>query len=230
MHQVKYLALALDYDGTMAYHGRVDAPTLAALERLKASGRKLLMVTGREMPDLQATFDHVGIFDLIVAENGAVLYHPGRSATQVLGRRPPPEFVEALRKRGVDPISEGQVIVAAWEPHQGTILETIRELGLELELIFNKGAIMVLPSGVNKGTGLNAAAARLKIHPDAIVGVGDGENDHSFLDVCGAFVAVANAVESLKKRADLVTREDHGAGVIDVIDRMIADDLADIAA
>ena len=73
---MKYQALALDYDGTLAYHGRVDAPTIAALERLKATGRKLLMVTGREMPDLQNAFEHTSIFDLIVAENGALLYDP----------------------------------------------------------------------------------------------------------------------------------------------------------
>ena len=48
----------------------------------------------------------------------------------------------------------GRCIVATWEPHERHVLETIRDLGLELQVIFNKGAVMVLPSGINKATGL----------------------------------------------------------------------------
>jgi hydroxymethylpyrimidine pyrophosphatase-like HAD family hydrolase len=40
------LALATDYDGTLASQGMVDAATLAALERFKATGRRLILVTG----------------------------------------------------------------------------------------------------------------------------------------------------------------------------------------
>jgi hypothetical protein len=46
--------------------------------------------------------------------------------------------------------------VATWEPHQATVLEAIRELGLEHHIIFNKGAVMVLPPGINKAAGLEA--------------------------------------------------------------------------
>src|SRR4051812_48531875 len=37
-------ALAVDYDGTIAHHGRVDEITLNALKKLRESGRKLLLV------------------------------------------------------------------------------------------------------------------------------------------------------------------------------------------
>jgi len=46
------------------------------------------------------------------------------------------------------PISVGQCIVATGEPHEIAILGTIRELGLELQITFNKGAVMVLPAGI----------------------------------------------------------------------------------
>ena len=68
---MRYLALATDYDGTLARHGQVDAPTLAALERLRATGHKLLLVTGREMDDLKRCFAELHLFDWVVAENGA---------------------------------------------------------------------------------------------------------------------------------------------------------------
>ena len=143
----------------------------------------------------------------------------------MLGAAPPPAFLEALRGRGV-PISVGRSIVATWEPHQAAVLDVIRELGLELHVVFNKGAVMVLPPQVNKATGLAAALAELKLSPHNAVGVGDAENDHAFLAACECAVAVANALPALKDRADFVTLGDHGAGVEELIDHLIADDLA----
>src|SRR5262245_9458121 len=177
---MRYLALCCDYDGTIAHHGRVDDATLAAFERLLESGRKLVMVTGRELDDLQKVFPRLDLFERIVAENGALLYHPAKRVERVLGEAPPAEFVEALRARGVGPISVGRSIVATWEPHENTVLQTIRELGLELQVIFNKGAVMILPSGVNKASGLKAALNELNLSLHNAVGVGDAENDHAF--------------------------------------------------
>lgn len=65
---------------------------------------------------------------------------------------------------------------------------------------------MVLPSGINKATGLSAALTRLELSPHNVVAVGDAENDHAFLDVCECSVAVANALPMLKERADWVTQ------------------------
>jgi hydroxymethylpyrimidine pyrophosphatase-like HAD family hydrolase len=61
----------------------------------------------------------------------------------------------------------------------------IRELGLELQIIFNKGAVMVLPAGVSKASGLEAALALLELLPHDVAGIGDAENDHAFLRLCG---------------------------------------------
>jgi 3-deoxy-D-manno-octulosonate 8-phosphate phosphatase KdsC-like HAD superfamily phosphatase len=119
----------------------------------------------------------------------------------------------------------GRVVVATWEPHQHTVLHVIRDLGLELDIIFNKGAVMVLPSGVNKGTGLKAAAERIGLDSKHIAGAGDAENDHSFAAACGFFAAVANAIPSLKERAHWVTPADHGAGVAQLVDALVRDDL-----
>jgi hydroxymethylpyrimidine pyrophosphatase-like HAD family hydrolase len=225
---MRYLALACDYDGTIALAGVVDAPTLAALERLRASGRKLILVTGRELDDLCRVFPHITLFDLVVAENGALLYWPTTRAEQVLGERPPEAFITALQQRGVMPLSCGRVIVATWHPHETTVVEVIRDLGLELQVIFNKDAVMVLPSGVNKATGLSAALDSLGLSPHNVVGVGDAENDHAFLSLCEGAVAVANALSMVQERADWTTPHDHGAGVSELIDRMVSTDLADL--
>lgn len=227
---MRYLALACDYDGTLALHGRVDETTIAALERLRASGRKLVMVTGRRLEELATVFDRFDLFEWIVAENGALLFHPATRREQALAERPGETFTVALTDRGVAPMEIGHVIVATWEPHETVVLETIRDLGLELQVIFNKGAVMVLPPGVNKASGLAAALEELGISRHNVVAVGDAENDHALLDAAEVGVAVSNAVTMLKERADLLTAGDHGTGVAELIDRIIATDLSELAA
>lgn len=218
------IAFATDYDGTMAHHGRVDAPTIEALERLKASGRKLLMVTGRQLPDLKSVFDRLDLFDVIVAENGSLLYFPETQEERLVAAAPPAELVDALRARGVEPLAVGRGIVATWTPNEATVLDCIRELGLEWQIIFNKGAVMVLPPGINKATGLAAALDVLGLSPLNVLAIGDAENDHAFLTASGCAVAVANALDAVKETADAVTAGDHGAGVIEAIDGLLADE------
>lgn len=227
---MRYLALATDYDGTLAHDGRVDDATLAALDRLRASGRKLLLVTGRELPELKTVFGHLEKFDRVVAENGALVFTPATGAERVLAEPPPPPFLDQLRARGVAPMSVGRAIVATWEPHREAVFEAIHDLGLEMQVIFNKGAVMVLPSGVNKATGLAAALGELGISPDHVVAVGDAENDHALLELCGCGAAVANALPMLRARADIDLKADHGTGVAELIDMLLADDLAGCAA
>lgn len=223
---MRYLALCCDYDGTLATHGKLLPGTIEALERLIASGRRLLMVTGRELDDLQSVCERLDLFEYVVAENGALLYHPGTRAEQTLAPRPPDKFVAKLRERGVERVSQGRVIVATWEPHETTVLETIRDLGLELQVIFNKGAVMVLPAGVSKATGLACALERLGLSAHNAVGIGDAENDHALLRSCECSAAVSNALPTLKEVADIVTTQDHGAGVAELIDAILKDDLA----
>jgi HAD superfamily hydrolase (TIGR01484 family) len=223
---MRYRALATDYDGTVAHHGTIAPETFESLEALKRSGRALLLVTGRELPDLERTCPRLDIFDRIVAENGALLYTPATRTERVLAEPPPAILGETLRARGVDKISIGKVIVATWEPHEGTVIETIRDLGLELQVIFNKGAVMVLPSGVNKASGLKAALNDLGLSAHNTIGVGDAENDHAFLSVCECGVAVANSLPALKERADITTLGVAGDGVRELIAAVIGDDLA----
>lgn len=226
---MRYHALAADYDGTLAHHGEIDEPTWAALRRLRESGRKLIMVTGRQLEELLGLLPHPDVFDRIVAENGALVYDPATKEirpTSEPDARPPARFVDELRARGVERIAVGHVIVATWEPHEDTVLHVIREMGLGLQVIFNKGAVMILPSGVNKATGLAAALLELGLSAHNVVGVGDAENDHSLLAACECGAAVANALDVLKERADLVLDSHHGAGVAELIDHLLADDLA----
>jgi hydroxymethylpyrimidine pyrophosphatase-like HAD family hydrolase len=213
--------LATDYDGTIATHGTVDPDTIAALRRLRDAGGTLILVTGRELPQLREVFPELDLCHMVVAENGALLYTPETDTERPLCDPPEESFVRALTERGVSPLSVGRVIVATYEPHETTVLQVIKEQGLERQVIFNKGAVMVLPSGVNKASGLARALDELSIDAADVAGVGDAENDHALLAMCGVGAAVANALPSLKHHADVVLTARHGAGVTQLIERIL---------
>jgi hydroxymethylpyrimidine pyrophosphatase-like HAD family hydrolase len=148
----------------------------------------------------------------------------------VLAERPPEAFLTALRRHHVEPLATGEVIVATWRPHEKLALELIREMGLELAVTFNKGAVMILPAGITKATGLAIALDELQLAPDQVVGVGDAENDHVFLKSCGCSAVVSNAIPMLHREADVVMTKDHGAGVEELADALVATDLAQYQA
>ncbi|MBS1661107.1 MAG: HAD-IIB family hydrolase [Bacteroidetes bacterium] len=225
---MRYQLLASDYDGTLANQGLVSPAIVEKLRFLQSTGRKLALVTGREMKDLVLVFPDFAVFDYIVAENGAVLYITATGEEVLLGQGPGEEFVLELQRKGVHPISVGKVIVATWVPHEQAVLEVIKASGSEHQVIFNKGAVMILPPGINKATGLQALLKRLCLSAHNVVSVGDAENDSSLLKATEAAVAVANALDSVKAMADWVTGAGHGEGVAELIDALAADDLGSL--
>jgi hydroxymethylpyrimidine pyrophosphatase-like HAD family hydrolase/energy-coupling factor transporter ATP-binding protein EcfA2 len=225
---MRYQLLASDYDGTLANQGLVSSEIMEKLRALQATGRKIVLVTGREMKDLVLVFPGYKVFDYIVAENGAVIHHPATGEEKLLGQSPGAEFVRELQRKGVHPLSVGKVIVATWVPHEQAVLDVIKASGSEYQVIFNKGAVMILPPGINKATGLLALLRQLQLSPHNCVGVGDAENDSSLLQAVEAAVAVSNALPALKGMADWVTPSGHGKGVSELIDALIDDDLSSL--
>jgi hydroxymethylpyrimidine pyrophosphatase-like HAD family hydrolase len=221
---MRFQLLATDYDGTLASEGQVQQKTIAALERLRASGRKLVLVTGRHMPDLSTVFSRFDLFERIVAENGGLLYRPASCEEELLCGPPDERFLALLQERQI-PFVPGRTVVASWRPHEKAVLAAIRDLGLELQVTLNKDSVMVLPTGVDKASGLDAALRELGISAHNVVAVGDAENDHAFLDVAGCRAAVANALPALKEHADIMLAAPEGDGVIELIDALISNDL-----
>lgn len=221
---MKWLAFATDFDGTIATDGAVDEATRAALIRIRTGGATTILVTGRELKDFAPVPEVLDLFDCVVAENGGVLYSPSTKQTQVIGSPAPPDFAAELVQRGV-PVTVGHVIVATVEPHEHVVLELIKEKALELQVIFNKGAVMILPAGVNKASGLQVALEGFGLELSDVVGVGDAENDSAFLEHCGLSVAVANALPALKERVKYVTQSNAGAGVAELIDSLLRGEL-----
>ncbi len=202
MHHVR--AVATDYDDTIAEIGFVPDDTLRAMERFRASGRQLTLNTGRGLDDLIPVFPELERFDMLVLENGAVLYDPLSRAERLLAKPLPESFIQDLRRRGVSPLRNLRVILDTWAIHHGKIADAMRASGLNLHMVFNKDSVMILPAGIDKGSGLRAALQPTGISLGDVAGIGDGENDHGLLDACGIKVAVPNAVPSILARAHRV--------------------------
>ena len=218
---MKTFAIASDYDGTIADEGRVAPATLEALRRFRDAGHRLLLVTGRELGDLRARFPEYAVFESIVGENGGLLYDTQTDTETVLAEAPPASFIDLLRRRNVGPLYIGRVLIATLAEHQGTIATLLVEQDLDLHLILNKEAVMVLPHGVNKAFGLRAALQKMGLEAAQTAAVGDAENDRDLLAACGFAVAVQNAIPDLKSKADWVTAGASGVGVIELVDQIL---------
>lgn len=219
---MQYTALALDYDGTLATGGEVSGDTVAALHRWQAAGGVLLLVTGRHLEELVHIFPQLALFARAVVENGALLYTPASGESRLLGEAVPAALVEGMRRQHVQPLFIGRGVVATYRPHDTIGQQVIDELGLNWRVMLNKNDVMLLPHGIDKQSGLRAALAELSIPTEAVVGVGDAENDLDLFAACGLKVAVANALPELQAQADRMTASPNGAGVTELIDTLLA--------
>lgn len=224
---MRYHVLTVDYDGTLATDNHVSPEVVNALGRVKATGRKIILATGRELEELQGVFPEYVLFDRVVAENGALLYTPSTLELKPLGQQPPTALIERLKNKQV-PLSVGRVIVSTWEPYQEEVLEAIKYTGVEYQVIFNKGAVMILPPGINKASGLLAALSELGISAHNVVAIGDAENDYAMLLTAEFSAAVGNAVPQLKQIANWTANKARGEGVTELIGELIENDLMEL--
>jgi hydroxymethylpyrimidine pyrophosphatase-like HAD family hydrolase len=207
-----YRALAVDYDGTLTSGPSPDPEVLTHLAEARARGLLLVLVTGRRWRPLVEVFPRAeGTFDAMVVENGAVLWTPA-AGLRPLAQPVPAELDPALRLQGV-PFARGDVLLDTECSHDQIILREIGRLGLDVQLVRNRQALMLLPPGVTKGTGLLEALRELGVSPHSTVAIGDAENDYALLETCELGVAVANAVPALQAHADVVLAQPAGAGV-----------------
>jgi hydroxymethylpyrimidine pyrophosphatase-like HAD family hydrolase len=222
---MRFRALACDYDGTLATSGRITPATREALERWRSSGRKLLLVTGRELNDLTRVCSELTLFDAVIVENGAMLHLPQAGESRLLCEPIAGELMLALRDRGIVPLGIARAILATSRAQAAAVVQVAQELGLEVSLAYNKASVMVLPAGVDKGSGLAAALAALGLTSAQTIGIGDAENDMAFMRLCGLGVAVANAVPEVCGVAQRVTKRPEGEGVGEIVAEVLGSDV-----
>lgn len=227
---MRHRVLACDFDGTLAVEGVYSDETVSALERVAGAGIRLVLVTGRTAEELADVFDPGTLFERIVVENGAVVIDAATGQELLLGPRIPGALVAEFQRTGVNPLIVGRVLCSTNWSQAAKLSAAIAKLGVDRQVVRNREWAMVLPPGINKRTGLEAALRSMGELPAATVAVGDGENDIPLFAVAGVSVAVANAVDALKARADVVLTEPNGRGVQSLAAALVAGDLGALTA
>jgi hydroxymethylpyrimidine pyrophosphatase-like HAD family hydrolase len=218
---VKLAALAIDYDGTVAVEGVFDGEVRRAIADARRRGIAVLLVTGRRLADLLKVVGDLSCFDVVVAENGAVLEFPSTGRHVVLGHPPSHLFIQELQRRGV-PLVVGESVVETDAGSAALALDVLRQLEQPLILAFNRGRLMVLPQAIGKSTGLRHALSALRLSIHNAIGIGDAENDHDLLDACEVGAAVAWGSRALRAVADEIIAGTGPPAVAGYIRRVVA--------
>jgi len=226
---MRFRVLACDFDNTLAIHGIAPDAAVSALREVAGSGRRLLLVTGRLLEELLDVFSDVDIFDRVVAENGGLLYDPATGGHRLLAPPLPSDLIQELRDCGVQPLIAGRVLCATLDSSEHLVRDALHRLGMRRSLIYNKSSLMILPEGVDKASGLREAVAELGATVEQTIAVGDAENDLALLEEAGLGVAVGNALDAVKRSADVVLERSNGEGVRLLCEALVEDDLVALA-
>jgi hydroxymethylpyrimidine pyrophosphatase-like HAD family hydrolase len=200
---MKLSVLALDYDGTIATDGGVDAGVRAAIAQARTSGITVLLVTGRILSELRRVAGDLHFVDGVVAENGAVVHFPDSDHTSLLAPRVVEPLTKGLEGAGI-PFQAGECLIDASATDSQRLLGLIQRLELPYVLVFNRGRVMLMPQGISKATGLQTALDMLRLSPRNTLAIGDAENDHELLRVSELGAAVKWGSAVLQAAADTV--------------------------
>jgi HAD superfamily hydrolase (TIGR01484 family) len=207
--------MAFDFDGTLAVNGDVPPELESALARCRDSGHVLFLVTGRRYETVQ--LGYLGsLFAGIVWENGAVLSHTASGETYLPFGQLDARLLKAIEAAGI-PFERGLAIAATWTPHDQALWRILSSHGGSTSVEYNKGAVMVLPPGATKGSGLERLLALCGLSPRNLAAFGDAENDLSMMTLAEVSVAVGDAVPAVIETADVHATAPGPQGVLEIL-------------
>lgn len=216
----KIEAIACDYDRTLTDESLVlSKNAVVSLKNARKNGIKVFLASGRRLPFLVDTNERYDFVDVIIAENGAVIYDPANGTKILLG-----EGLEELRSAFADAdyVNVEEVIAATTIDHLEDVKAIIRRNDLSVDIELNRNDVMIMPKGINKGSGVAKAAEINGIRREHLACIGDAENDLRMFAVAGIRVAVANAVEDIKNEADIICNEPYGDGVKEFVESLVS--------
>lgn len=247
---MKIQAIVLDFDASFADdQGVADDPrTWAAVRRLREAGVRVVLNTGRDLPYLVGPtgvvcWERLALFDMVIAEDGAVAWDPAQNRVHLLGEPISPLFLDALRATHRHPDPERRIDPAQLWPGLASLgmmrdklhvaTDVLRRKNaylvrkgiapISVQPILNNASVTWVQPGIDKGTGMLWALDRLGVDPRRTVALGDGENDIAFLRLAGVAAPVANAIPELRALPNAVrVRGKAAAGFREVARRILS--------
>ncbi len=218
--------LAVDIDGTLTRHDKSIDPRV--FDPIRDWEAPVVIATGKSLPYPVGLCEFFGIPINVVSENGGavfvepfddVVYNGDPAGAKAVETA----YLDAGYDTGwgaVDMINrwrETELAVAREQP-----LDLLVEIAAEhgLEVVDTGYAYHVKSPDVDKGRGLETAAAGLGYEPSEFVAVGDSENDVEMFELAGRSFAVANADEAATAAADAITADSFADGFLEALDRI----------
>ncbi len=90
---------------------------------------------------------------------------------------------------------------------------------------FESKFIDVIKKGCSKKNAINFLANKLRIKKEEIIVIGDGSNDLSMFECAGLKIAMENAEEKLKEKADFITASNNDDGVAKAIQKFVFNEI-----
>lgn len=226
MNKIK--AIAVDIDGTLTDNTRkICINAIKALRKTEKKGIPTILVTGNIVPYTRAISFSIGTSGGMVCENGGVIYsnykvkvvadiNKAKKAYEFLKNNPSTK--NKIKKVPFAELRQSEITMIRTNDAED-IKESLKNH--DIEIYDTKFALHLTDPNVSKGSSLKLIADNLCINMDEIMGIGDSENDLSFLKEVGFSVAVSNANEKLKEIVDYVTVNKFGDGVAEAINKFI---------
>lgn len=219
--------LATDIDGTITdERGRIHLKAAETIRNLEERGIIVTLVSGRPLPFVESLSLFLGTSGPVIAENGAVMKigtnepvllgdpEMAKSALAELQRHFQMEFDDDNRYRLVD-IS----IQKTLDPE--LIQQYITTHQLPVNLLVTNVMLHLVDSRVSKGNGVMKVIQHLGITPSEIMVSGDSFNDLPLFEIGATNLAVANAPDELKRKANYVSERLYGEGFSEMIQKLI---------
>lgn len=224
-------AVAVDIDGTITDSKRLLCiEAIETLRKLENNNIPVILVTGNTASYTYALSTSIGTTGGVVGENGGVMFKEGyqNNETIVLSdynyiKKAYEELKEKITDESLVMVEDTYCRLSEIAFYRTINPDIIRENLKNWNIqVYDSGfAIHLTDTNVDKGKTLAKLAKLNNINTNEIMGIGDSENDLPFLDTVGLKIAVSNATEELKMKADYVCNKPYGLGVKEAVEKFI---------
>jgi len=242
--KMRIKAIATDLDGTLVDEkNEIASVAVEAVRRAERLGKPVIMATARPVEHIE---DFIRRYDLntsgpMIAENGGIVKDRGTGKELILGSIEKAEKAyEAVKSR----IRGLEIFPSPDSPYY---VQRRTDVQLKGDTEALKGVLQIMANGkldadvtyaplisqpgqflifikdprADKGSGLKAAAKMLRISTRGVASVGDSANDLRMFEASGFSIAVENADDELKEKADLVVKGVYGEGAAKAFDYIL---------
>jgi len=217
---VKMYLVFCDYDGTLSDKKNnfiIDEKVKDFINKFKEKN-PVFIVTGREERFIKRLAKGLEPSGWIL-ENGTIFIYNNQKVLNVddnwFDIRE--DLIRFLKNNNVN-FSVGEVIIYIDNAIKYiNLLNKISNAKVE----WNRNNLMLIPKNVDKGSSILRFIKYFNLSGKIVV-IGDGENDISMFEVADIKVAVRNAVDALKIKADFITSKENGEGVIEFLTKLLS--------